>query len=133
MQRSPSEVFQHLRANHSQIYKRRIAKVKVGPWELLEVLPEHLLLMFTLINRHSRNRSQVDVRVDQSGNQILSVSGDYRCSRRCLRPLISLDPRDAPVFDQQAAFPDVIEALWGDDDDIGDPNSICTPIRTGIS
>jgi hypothetical protein len=99
---------------------------------VLEIVLDHLLLAITLIERHPGNRSQVDVRINQSGYQILSIPGDDGCSRRRLCFLTSLDPCDAPVFDQHDALLDVIEALRGNDGDVGDPNSIGVRIRCGI-
>jgi hypothetical protein len=66
----------------------------------------------------------MDVRVDQARNKELSLSRNYRCAGRLLRSCFSLDPNDASVFDQHAAFLDVIELLWRNNVDVSNPGSV---------
>jgi hypothetical protein len=66
----------------------------------------------------------MDVRVDQARNEKLSFSGNYPRASRLLRSCFSLDANDASVFDQHAAFLDVIELLWRNDADVSNPGSV---------
>lgn len=64
------------------------------------------------------------MRIDQAGNQLLSLAIDDHGSGGWFRILISLDPRNALVLDEDAALLDVAEILGGDDHDIRQPDSI---------
>jgi len=66
----------------------------------------------------------MDVRVDQARNKKLSFSGNYCCVGRLLRSYFSLDANDTSVFDQHAAFLNVIEILWRNNADVRNPGSV---------
>src|ERR1700674_1081719 len=133
MYRSVPEFIYHLEIVHRQIHNCRVAVVKVGAWELFEVGPDHLRLAFFLIRIHSRNRSKMNVRIDEAWNKKLPFPGNHRRTGRLLRPFFPLYADDAAVFDEHAALPDVIELLRRDNGDVRDPGSASHLARGGIS
>src|SRR6266404_8354994 len=123
-----SEVVQHPAIDHGRVDERGITEVKVGTRKLFEVFlgPRRFGFGRTKVHLrpHSRNGSQVDVRVDQARNKKLSLSRNYRCAGRLRRRFFSVDANDASIFDQHTALLDVIELLWRNDAYVSNPGSV---------
>jgi len=128
-----SEVVQHAAIDHGQVDERGIAEVEVGTRKLFEVFLDPRRFGFgrtkAHLNPHSRNRSKMDVRVDQARNKKLSFSRNYCRAGRLLRSFLSLDANDASLIDQHAALFDVIELLGRNDVDVCNPDSIWLLVR----
>src|SRR5580704_332585 len=120
MQWSFPEVVQQRAVKHSQIHKRGVTVVKIGPWQLLEILLDHLRVGFGLVEVDAGDRGEVNVRIDQAGDEKLSFPGNYVCAGGRLQ-FVPLDANDPAVFDQDAAGGDVIEVFRRNDGDVGDP------------
>jgi len=58
MQRGLPEVLQYLLIDQRQIHNRRVTVIKVGTWELFEVLLDHLRLDLSLINRSRKTHTK---------------------------------------------------------------------------
>lgn len=76
-----------------------------------------------LIGVHAGNGSEMNVRVDKAGDEVLTFAGDYGdAGRRFGRGIAPVDTQDAAVFEDDGAFGDVVEAFGRDDGDFGDPS-----------
>src|SRR5580704_6717047 len=128
MYRSLPEVVQYLAIEHGQVDERGIAEVKVGTRKLFDVFLYPSWFGFGWTKAHlwprSRNRSKMDVRVDQAWNKKLAFSRNYRCAGRLLRSFCPHDANDPSVFDQHAALVNVIKLFGRNDADVRNPDSL---------
>src|SRR4029077_15519197 len=122
------ELVQHLMINYCQIDQCGVAEIQIGAWQLFEISLDHWRLFFrgteAHIETHTRNTSEMDMRVDEAGNKKQSLPGNDCRADRLLRRWSSFHAGDASACDQHVARRDMIEILWRDDGDVCDPGWI---------
>ena len=123
MQGRLPNVLQNFLAEDGEVHDGGVAVVEVRARELAVVGFDHLRLAGLLIGIHAGDGSEVNVRVDEAGDQVLAFAGDYCGARgRLGRRIASIDAKDVAVFDDHGAGCNVVEIFGRDNGDFGDPD-----------
>src|SRR5262249_29272644 len=121
MEGRAAEVLQDFFAVDGQVDDGGVTVVEVGARELTVISDEQLFFASALIGVHAGDRSEVNVRIDEAGNEVLAFAGDYGGAGGRLGRIGLLNAEDAAVLDDDCASDRVVGILRGKNGYVGDP------------